>query len=248
MNLINKYLDKDNLHHAYLIEGKKEEIISELFIFLESIGVKTSGNLDFNHLIMDSMKAKDARNIKSQSLERPISDNKKVFVISVNSFLIEAQNTLLKMFEEPIENTIFFVIVPDTAIILPTLLSRFNVIKIKEESKIGLRQAEEFLKMSLSDRIAFIKEVIILSKDKNEDEEDFEIPAQIENESNRSRALKFLNSVEKILHEKLITKNFNKDTNLDFFYKILKAREYLSESGSSIKNIMEGVALVVPKL
>lgn len=242
------YFGKDNLHHAYLIEGKKEEITPELFIFLESIGVKTSGNLDFNHLIMDSMKAKDARNIKSQSLERPISDSKKVFVISVNSFLIDAQNTLLKMFEEPIDNTIFFVIVPDTAIILPTLLSRFNVIKPKDESNTGLRQAEEFLKMSLGDRIAFIKEVIVLSKDKDEDEEDLEIPIQIESDSNRSRAIKFLNTLELILHKKFISQDFDANNNVDFFYQILKAREYLSEPGSSAKSLMEGVALVVPKL
>ena len=34
-------LDKDNLHHAYLIEGKTEEILPEVFKFIESLGVNT---------------------------------------------------------------------------------------------------------------------------------------------------------------------------------------------------------------
>ena len=40
MNLINKYFNKDNLHHAYLIEGNREEILPEIFEFSESLGVK----------------------------------------------------------------------------------------------------------------------------------------------------------------------------------------------------------------
>jgi DNA polymerase III delta prime subunit len=131
--MIQKHFDKNNLHHAYLIEGEKEEIISELFEFIESIGINTKNNPDFIHISQDSFKIDDAKNLKSQSNEKAISYNlsngqmgKKVFVISINSFLSDAQNTLLKMFEEPIENTMFFLIIPDTAIMLPTLLSRFG--------------------------------------------------------------------------------------------------------------------------
>ena len=144
--MIKDHLDKNNLHHAYLIEGEKEEIIPDILEFLKNIGVETKSNPDFNQIVLDSFKIEDARNLKSQSMERGISGNKKVFIIAVNNFLLDAQNTLLKMFEEPIENTHFFLIVPDTAIILPTILSRLYLIKSKKGSENNLKEAEELFK------------------------------------------------------------------------------------------------------
>ena len=246
--MIKDHLDKNNLHHAYLIEGKKEDILPPVVEFIESIGVKIEGNPDFNQITLDSFKIDDARNLKSQSIEKGISKNKKVFVISVNNFLIEAQNTLLKMFEEPIDNTIFFLIVPDTAIILPTLLSRFYLIKIKSDGGDELKQAEEFLKMSLSDRILFVKDLVKKADEDNfpaQAEEDFEAFSQ---ESNRSKAIKFLNALEVVLHKKIFVEKLYLNEDTDFFNQILKVRVYLSQPGSSIKSLMESVALAIPKL
>ena len=243
MSLIQKHLDKNNLHHAYLIEGKKEEIIPQIFVFLKSIGVKTTNNFDFNQIELDTFKIEDARNIKNQSIEKGISSEKKVFLISANNFLDNAQNTLLKMFEEPIPNTLFFLIVPDTAILLPTLLSRFYLIKGDTDLKSEIKQAEEFLKMSLNDRITFIKDMVAKTKDEDE-EENIETTAT---ESVRPKAIKFLNALETILHKRLFSsKNLNSE--VDYFYQIMKALEYLSVPGSSAKSLMESVALVVPKL
>ena len=237
---IAKHLDKNNLHHAYLIEGKKEEIIPLIFVFLKSIGVKTTNNFDFNQIELDTFKIEDARNIKTQSIEKAISSGKKVFLISTNNFLSNAQNTLLKMFEEPIENTLFFLIVPDIAIILPTLLSRFYLIKTESNLENEIKQAEEFLKMSLSDRVLFIKDMV--AKNKDGDDEEIEVVLV---ESVRPKAIKFLNAIEIVLHKKLLSQKFI--NNIDYFNQILKAREYLSQPGSSAKSLMESVALVIPK-
>ncbi len=239
MSQIQKHIDKNNLHHAYLIEGSGEEIIPELFEFIESIGVKTTNNPDFSHIILDSLKAGEARSLRSQSLERGISTNKRVFVISVNNFLIEAQNTLLKMFEEPIPNTMFFLVIPDSVVILPTLLSRLYLIRMKDDSNENQKEVENFLKMSSSARIDFIKEMI--AKAKEDDEEEL-----LSADSVRSKAIKFLNTLEKVLHEKLISKKVQY-SEVDYFYQIIKAREYLLQPGSSTKSLMESVALVVPK-
>ena len=35
-----KHLDKNNLHHAYLIEGKREEVVPELLKFLKKLEKK----------------------------------------------------------------------------------------------------------------------------------------------------------------------------------------------------------------
>ena len=74
--MIKDHLDKNNLHHAYLIEGKKEDILPPVVEFIESIGVKIEGNPDFNQITLDSFKIDDARNLKSQSIEKGISKNK----------------------------------------------------------------------------------------------------------------------------------------------------------------------------
>jgi DNA polymerase III subunit delta' len=234
------HFDKNNLHHAYLIEGKKEEIIPDVLEFLKSIGIATKGNPDFNQIVLDSFKIEDARNLKAQSTEKAISPDKRVFIISINNFLIEAQNALLKMFEEPTPNTIFFLIIPDRAIILPTLLSRFYLIKSKSNLESDLKEAESFLTMSLAGRINFVKEMIAQSDDTEEDSETiFKNPV-------RPKTIKFLNALETVLHQKLMSKTVF-DTSTDYFYQIFKAREYLSQPGSSAKSLMESVALLIPK-
>jgi len=243
-------LNKNNLHHAYLIEGDREEIMPELFKFLESLGVKTSANPDFCHISVDSFKIEDARNLKSVEHEksfslghsslgnRPTGDatgeatGKKIFLISANNFLLEAQNTLLKIFEEPIENTHFFVIVPDKNTLLKTLVSRFYLIETKISPEQELKEAEKFIKMSLKDRIDFVKELLVEAEEKEE---------IIVIDSTRSKALKFLNVLESVLSSK-----FLKNYSANYFAHIFKVREFLNQPGSSAKTLMESVALIVP--
>ena len=243
MNLIN-HLDKDNLHHAYLIEGVKEEVLPEILDFIKSLGVKVSGNPDFYSIHLDSFKIEDARNLRSMAYEKSFSgekssnSGKKIFLISANNFLGEAQNTLLKMFEEPINNTHFFVIVPDSGIFLKTLLSRFYIIKAKSNLEDEIKKAEKFLRMNLRDRLDFMKE-LLMEENEEEDEE-------IDNMNNgRAKGLKFLNALEYILQEKLKDKN-NFLLVKDPMEHILKVRSFMSQPGSSAKNLMESVALIIP--
>ncbi|MBP6060928.1 MAG: hypothetical protein KA515_02940, partial [Candidatus Pacebacteria bacterium] len=128
-----EHLDKNNLHHAYLIEGAREQIVVEILEFLKSVGVESTGNADVTHITLDSFKIDDARNLKSYAGEKGYTAGKKFFIVSTNNFLLEAQNTLLKMFEEPIENTHFFVVVPDVSALLKTFVSRFFLISHKSD-------------------------------------------------------------------------------------------------------------------
>jgi predicted RNase H-related nuclease YkuK (DUF458 family) len=88
--------------------------------------------------------------------------------------------------------------VPNTAIFLPTLLSRFYLIKTKDNLKEEIKSAEEFLKMSLNNRINFVKELV-----KKPDEDEKYDLVEIVIDSTRSKAIKFLNALEKVLHQKL---------------------------------------------
>ena len=235
---ISKYFDKNNLHHAYLIEGARAEIVPQILDLMQEFGVAVTGNPDFLHITLDSFKIEDARNLKSFSVERGISENKKIFIISANNFLLEAQNTLLKMFEEPIENTHFFLIVPDINILLPTLVSRFYLISARQGLAEGIKEAEKFIIMPLQGRLDFIKELLA-----DGDEADTEV---IVLDSARAKALKFLNSLEFVLHKQFIPRV--PLGRVDFFRQIFKVREFLRQPGSSAKSLMESVALTIPNL
>lgn len=224
-------LDKNNLHHAYLIEGAQEEVVPEIFKFLKTLGIKTSANPDFYHIAVDSFKIEDARNLKSIEHEKSFSVGKKIFLISANNFLLEAQNTLLKIFEEPIENTHFFLITPNISTLLKTLVSRFYLIKTKTELGDKLKEAEKFITMPLKDRIDFIKELLV------EPEENDEI---ISLDSTRSKALKFLNALEVVMSKAVF--------DISYFEQIFKVREFLNQPGSSVKSLMESLALITPNL
>jgi len=159
--MISQHLDKNNLHHAYLIEGVSDEIVLEIKEFLKSLGVNTIGNPDFVHIQLDSFKIEDARNLKSYATQKSFDTGKKIFIISANNFLLEAQNSLLKTFEEPINNTHFFLIVPDINVLLKTLVSRFYLISTRSDLAEETKKAEEFIALPLKDRIDFIKELLI---------------------------------------------------------------------------------------
>ena len=235
MNLL-KHFDKNNLHHAYLIEGTRSQIIPEIFAFCESLDIKTSGNPDFCHISIDNFKIDEAFDLRAMSTNKSFVAGKRIFILSINNFSLDAQNVLLKMFEEPIENTHFFLIVPDVNALLKTLVSRFYLISPKSDMGEETKEAETFIAMPLKNRIDFIKELLTEPED---------LPAvageeaTIAQDSTRSKALKFLNALETSLHS-----NFLK--NKDCFPHIFKVREFLRMPGSSTKSLMESVALIVP--
>lgn len=235
MNL-SEYLDKNNLHHAYLIEGDKGALLSELFIFFENSGIDTKANPDFYHLEIDSFKMEHAKRLKSMTNERMYSDTegaKRIFVISTNNFLLEAQNSLLKVFEEPIANTHFFILVPSLDIFLPTITSRFYLIKNNSPKNISLKEIESFIKLSKSARIEYLKEFL------KEDEEEEEMM------SVRSKTMHFVDDLELFLHSKY---KLPKDTFLvNIFEQIFKVRKYLRQPGSSTKSLIESIALSIPE-
>ena len=239
--IIKEHLDKNNLHHAYLIEGERDQILQQVFEFIESIGIKSIGNADVSHISLDSFKIDDARNLKSFALERSFSPAKKIFIISTNSFLLEAQNSLLKMFEEPIENTHFFLIIPDTNALLPTLVSRFYFISTEWDRGVEEKQAEQFIAMPLRDRMEYIKDLLV-EEDLEEEPPSGSSSSKLEVavlDSARSKALKFLNALETVMSKVTF------DTEL--FHHIFKVREFLRQPGSSPKTLLESVALIIPE-
>ena len=96
--------------------------------------------------------------------EAYIADNETKYIfLCGDNFRIEAQNSLLKVLEEPPKNIIFIIITLSKNSILPTILSRVQVKYIKTKKNI-----EEFAlnvkKLELKDIYSYIKENQRISK------------------------------------------------------------------------------------
>ncbi len=77
-----------------------------------------------------------ARDIKKQACMLPNEAEKKVFIIkNADNFNIQAQNALLKIFEEPPSYVVFILLCSHKSSFLPTTLSRMVVYRLKETSK-----------------------------------------------------------------------------------------------------------------
>ena len=192
-----------SLHHAYIIEGGKDHVTPELVSFLEKThNVIIQGNPDFLQKDFETLGIDDARALKEMQGRKGIEGGKKIFIFSAITITEEAQNALLKIFEEPTVGTHFFLIIPSLARITPTLLSRAIVVKTNQASKsydILLRSKttdgqvsyektiEQFLTSSPQKRLALI--------------------ANFVEEKNKGEATLFLNALEKNLFENMNSKD-----------------------------------------
>lgn len=109
---------------------------------------------DIRHIITDKLSIKDVRGLKEESVRLPLSRNVLSFVIVTGSVEVEAQNALLKLFEEPPAHTEFFLINPHESRLLPTLRSRF--VDIDYDKNLESALAKEFLVLDYKDRLEYI--------------------------------------------------------------------------------------------
>ena len=248
-SLITSYKQSKNLHHAYFLVGDTSAIFSELKDFLENVvGIKTAGNPDFWHGKFNSLTIDEARDIAEASSRKSFGNhlealppsglgarlpNKKVFIIQADFISHEAQNSLLKVFEEPTVGTHFFIISPQD-ILLPTLRSRMQVMYFQT---LGVRNPQTpsvgesstqmsrcHLDMKMAERLAKVKEIAEAISDE---------------ESTKQDAITFLNEVEKELHEGGVEKSAKS------LEVCQLARASLYDRGAPVKMILENLVLSI---
>jgi DNA polymerase III delta prime subunit len=211
-------------HHAYaLVEAKVEHLLA---LLKKHHNIEKQGNPDFFHEKYETFGIDESRKLKELHVSKSFSaGSKRIFVLEFSSITHEAQNSLLKIFEEPHEDTHFFIIIPSSSILLPTLRSRLNIIEARSsessESPDRLTEAQKFLKLGLKEKIEFVDD---LAKQISDDE----IP--------KSDAVEFLAALEIILAE-------NPEKNIRALKAILKARDYMNDRSPSVKQLLEFVAL-----
>lgn len=210
-------LQKDSLHHAYFIEGEKEAVLFDIENFLlKAFQIVREGNPDVHYAFHESFGIDDSKALQDMQSMKPIVGDKKIFIIALESITSEAQNSLLKVFEEPTLGTHFFIISSSQKILLPTLRSRMVIISHDStKNQKNNTDIKEFISMSLRDRLAFISNMIE-TKDKTATEN-------------------FLQALTAELH---------KTKNMKVIKEILSLTKYLKDRAPSIKLILERVALL----
>ena len=228
------------LHHAYCLEGRREDVLNELREFLENVlKFKTKGNPDFYFGDFDTLGIDDGRLINEMQSRKAVSMTRRIFIIAAHFITRETQNSLLKMFEEPAGDAVFFLIIPSASILLPTLRSRMMIVNLnrgaendeteKSEKTANLFNAKKFIKSGVGERLAMVKKI----SDKIADEE-----------ASRSIVADFLNSVEREILNESGTEEL-KRKNLFIFQEIDKCRNYAGDRSPSIKMLLEHIALMI---
>lgn len=155
----------------------------------------------------------DVRKIQEKISLKPFKGERKSIIIDLYlGISIEAQNSMLKLLEEPPKSSVIILIVDSLGNILPTILSRGKVIEIKSDN---IESSDEIDKIdSINQGFLYAQN---LSKDKNEAIMWLEKAIlylrenMLNNLDNREKSLKY----RKMIHQVELTHYELKNTNIN---------------------------------
>lgn len=227
--LVESYKNTGNLHHAYIVEGDKDSAYENICLFCEEdLKFQTKANPYFIYETYDKFLVNDARRLKELQMHKTKDGQKKIFVISFNFITTEAQNSLLKVLEEPTKGTHFFILTPSAHIFLDTIKSRAPILSAEKTFQ---SDAKKFLGMTLPERIKFSSNMIQKIKDEK---------------LSKADAISFIRGLENELHKEALKSK--KDKQIESFSKIKKLNkvsDYLHDNSASVKQLLEYTVSIV---
>lgn len=207
-------------HHAKLVVHGERDKITEL-ILKEYVNTPALVVHNQNVIDIDTVRTLSSWHIKEMN-------TKKVAVVSFHTITHQAQNAMLKLIEEPREDTSFIFITTQKENILPTVLSRMMEVKfdlqseVKDENVIKFLETPKVLRMKLP----LVKEML--------DAEDKE--GRKDRESVQIFCMK--------LEGELARQDLDK--NLKEIKELRRMISYLGDSAGSPKMILEYLSLLLP--
>lgn len=213
--------------NVHLIAGNAEDI-PDVLSYLRERGIETTGNPDlyvrhYRHFGID-----EARELSERAVLHPVSSSRRTFLVAVDSMTAEAQNALLKTFEEPRGNALFIFLHPAPLMLLPTVRSRAQILSLPGAKKQIPTDASKFLAASPTKRLDMLKPLLEKGDDDRRD---------------TSALLSFLAALECALE-----KHINNLQGREGLRAVYRARRHIGDRGALVKPLLEQIALLVPTL
>lgn len=223
-------------HHAYLVTGDIEDGVTRALSYAErAYNISTEGNTDVTVLRHGLFSVEDARTLLNLAQRRPLAGEVNVIVIATTRFFHEAQNALLKLFEEPPTTTRLFLIVPSEGNIIPTLRSRLVPLPGIALTPTASAIAEEFIDGTAAAREKIVAKLL----DRAKSDKDAEKAAA------RADAVALVEGLIRTAYAKQTEKSSPALTgflsDLDRFLPILHERS------APLKLIFEHILLTIPR-
>lgn len=217
---------KDNLSHAYVLSGDVEHTRKDLEQFLiDDLGIEIVANPNYFDRLYDRLGIDEVRRLGELQSKTAVGNGNKIFVVGFNTITVEAQNAMLKMVEEPTPGTIWFFLLPDYHVLLPTILSRVQLINTGGGERYK-ELAIQFLSSSYIEREKIFGQFVGDSK-KNI-------------ASDRTGAGEFITALLSLILEQ-------KGDGFTATYRDLeKMRGYVTDRSSSVKYIIEYISIRLP--
>ena len=158
--------------HSYLISSKGKRKSME---YVQDFCKKNKIDpIDASLFSFDkAMGIEDVRDLQKKLFLRPLKSPMKLSVIDAfNGLTTESQNALLKILEEPPNNTIIMLLVPQKEIVLPTIISRCKIVELKENANMSKEEISEYLNILMSFPQKGIGERLKLASDVAKTEEE----------------------------------------------------------------------------
>lgn len=216
------------MHHAYLFEGSLNQLDVLAASAKKLFGFEApheGASPDVHIYEWEKLNIDEARELAAEASFKSVS-GRALYVLGAGSISHDAQQALLKLFEEPQEGSVFILLTPP-GMLIATLRSRFVEYPEKiDEAENESAPASKFLKSAYKERSAQVSALL-----KEED-------------GAKERVREFLNSLEKLLH----TAHDKKPSPelREALSDIALVRDYLSDRSASMKMLLEHLAAVLP--
>ncbi|KND49596.1 MAG: DNA poymerase III subunit delta' [Parcubacteria bacterium C7867-008] len=227
-------------HHAYVVTGESEQGIAAAIAHAEQeLGLVRDNNPDLIVLRHGLFSVDDARTISDRANRAAMNGDQKVIIVSALRLFHEAQNALLKIFEEPPSGTNLILVIPSDGMLLPTLRSRLLPLPGSTNSNTVSVDASAFLGLNGAAREAFVTKLVDRSKSDTDEVK----------QAARNEAVRLVEGLMKATYAVRAREAdaMKQHVLTDFLEDLSRFLPILHERSAPLKLIFEHILLVIPK-
>ncbi len=199
-------------HHAVLLTTSYRESVHERVL------TEAAETAEVISYVVESLTIDDVRKLIQLAYQTPSRHDILQLVVSARSINIEAQHALLKVIEEPPATTQFTFILPTTAGLLPTIMSRVLWRPDVESEAVYPTVFTEFITSPAGKRLDIIADIVKSKADTKWDD----------------------------LYDGLVVYGERATLTADALLSVEPALRYLRQKGAAKKMIWEELALTLP--